>query len=272
MPEYSLLFYKRENSGIMRPEEIFAEKLEKLFKVKKVTSMSEMMEILGTKVEKTVYRKLKELSYRSSYSHRGKFYTLNTFVEFDHQGLWSYRSIWFSKFGTLLNTSNSFVEDSKMGYSAKELKNILRVETKESLFHLFKKKKLDRVKIAGNFIYISRKTIAGRSQLKKRREYEENREIGIVPSSSDVLAHELKAAILLYFSLLDEKQKRHYAGIESARLGYGGDKIIAKLLKIDPHTVAKGREEVFERGISIMNDGIRKSGGGRKSKKKAQKQ
>jgi hypothetical protein len=39
----------------------------------------------------TVFRKLKELGYRTSYSHRGRFYTLDRIARFDRQGLWSPR-------------------------------------------------------------------------------------------------------------------------------------------------------------------------------------
>jgi hypothetical protein len=39
--------------------------------------------------------------------------------------------------------------------------------------------------------------------------------------SEGVLAHELKAAIILFFSLLDERQRRFFAGLESLKIGLG---------------------------------------------------
>jgi hypothetical protein len=81
-----------------------------------------------------------------------------------------------------------------------------------------------------------------------------------------VLAHELKAAIILFFSLLDERQRRFFAGLESLKIGQGGDARIAQLLGVDPHTVAKGRRELLERDIEA--EGIRKRGGGRPSTEK----
>ena len=68
--------------------------------------------------------------------------------------------------------------------------------------------------------------------------------------------------MILFFSLLDEQQRRHFAGLEAAKLGHGGDRIISGILGLDPHTVAKGRRELFSSDVN--RDGIRQSGGGRK--------
>jgi hypothetical protein len=63
--------------------------------------------------------------------------------------------------------------------------------------------------------------------------------------------------------MLDEKQHRLYAGLESLKVGHGGDRRIAELLLLNEKTVAKGRKELLEGGISI--DSIRRNGGGRKT-------
>ena len=39
----------------------------------KIATMAELQTVLGTDVNMTVIRKLKEISYHSSYSHRGKY-------------------------------------------------------------------------------------------------------------------------------------------------------------------------------------------------------
>ena len=53
----------------------------------------------------------------------------------------------------------------------------------------------------------------------------------------------LKAATVLVYSMLDEKQRRLCDGLESLRLGYDVDRKIADLLGMNVHTVAKGRKE-----------------------------
>ena len=68
--------------------------------------------------------------------------------------------------------------------------------------------------------------------------------------------------MVLFSSMLNEKQRRLYAGLESLKLGYGGDRRIAEFIGMDPHTVAQGRRELLEQDLEI--DRIRKAGGGRR--------
>ena len=68
---------------------------------------------------------------------------------------------------------------------------------------------------------------------------------------AEVVSDELKAAIVLFSSMLNEKQRRLYAGLESLKLGYGGDQRIAEFIGMDPHTVAKGRRELLERDVAL---------------------
>ena len=78
----------------------------------------------------------------------------------------------------------------------------------------------------------------------------------------EVMPDELKAAIILFFSLLDEKQRRLYAGLEALKVGHGGDRQVAELLALDIGTVARGRRELLARDIELER--TRRSGGGRK--------
>jgi hypothetical protein len=77
-----------------------------------------------------------------------------------------------------------------------------------------------------------------------------------------VAEEELKASILLFYSLLDEQQRRLYAGLESLKLGRGGDRQLADFLELDPHTVARGRQQLLAQDIEVER--ARKAGGGRK--------
>src|SRR5438552_18782147 len=86
-----------------------------------VATLPELTQALGTDVAMTVIRKLRELGYRSSYSHRGQYYTLDEIARFDEQGLWSHHNIWFSRYGTLLNSAEFFVQDAPAGYFSNEL-------------------------------------------------------------------------------------------------------------------------------------------------------
>jgi len=76
------------------------------------------------------------------------------------------------------------------------------------------------------------------------------------------ISDELRAAIIFFWSSLDEQQRRLYAGLESLKLGRGGDHQIAEFLQLDPHTVAKGRRQLVAQDVEV--DRVRKLGRGRK--------
>ena len=55
----------------MRTESFHADALAKVLRRCKIATMPELKRALGTEVDVTVFRKLKQLAYRTSYSHRG---------------------------------------------------------------------------------------------------------------------------------------------------------------------------------------------------------
>ena len=93
--------------------------------------------------------------------------------------------------------------------------------------------------------------------------------MGESPVGQD-LSPELKAAMILFYSLLDEQQRRLYTGLEAQKLGYGGDRKIAECVGLDLHTVARGRRELF--GEQVHRDRVRKEGGGRKPAEKKRRE
>src|SRR5208282_2525717 len=92
-------------SNIMRPLSYRSDELRGLLLRNQIATLDEMKQALGTPVDLTVFRKLKPLGYLTSYSHRGRYYTLLEIARFDEHGLWSQADVWFSRFGTLLATA-----------------------------------------------------------------------------------------------------------------------------------------------------------------------
>ena len=223
----------------------------------KISTLKELKDVLGTNADMTVFRKLKQLSYRSSYSHGGKFYTLEKIAQFDDNGLWCHLSVCFSKHGNLLSTLEHFITGSQAGYFAHELESLLCVCVKESLLRLVKKEKITREKVSGLYLYCASKPSVHRQQLIARQ---------IKTSETEALSDEVKAAVILFVSILDERQRRLFAGLESLKLGHGGDSRIADLLGVHPQTVAKGRKELINRDIVVER--TRRKGAGRKSVEK----
>jgi hypothetical protein len=61
-------------------------------------------------------------------------------------------------------------------------------------------------------------------------------------------------------STLDERQGRLYAGLESKKVGHGGDRQIAMITGLSVNTIAKGRHELEQ---AEGSNHIRAPGGGR---------
>ena len=254
----------------MSPKVIDHEVVKVFLKEHNIGTLDEIKRVLGTNSTMTAFRKLKFLKYLSSYSHKGKYYTLNSIADFDEKGLWSFGSIWFSKYGNLIETTKKFIDESEAGFSANDLTGILNVDAKHALLKNFKQERIHREKISNTFIYFSLVTEKKRQQIAMRKSGSSPLAMLDVHYEIDAFRHELRAAIILFYSLLDEKQRRLFAGLESLKLGHGGDRKIADLLSLSPYTVAKGRKELL--GGYFSKERIRKKGGGRKTvEKKFQK-
>lgn len=250
----------------MRTPTYFAKALSQLFLQEKIVTLEQLKAALGNPARCTIFRKLGELEYLSSYSHRGKYYTLRSIARFTAQGLWSCRSVWFSRFGNLLDTAEALVESSRTGHTAAELRAVLHVKTKHALAQLVQSERLLRKTMDSAYVYLSSDRKAARRQQKTRLAQAGRSSSALIVANPDLAAEEAKATILLFYSVLDEKQRRLYAGLESLKLGRGGDAHIASLLGIDPHTVARGRQELL--AGEIKPGQVRVTGGGRLSQEK----
>jgi hypothetical protein len=255
-------YFNWANMLIMNTSKYQLKTLKHFFDKNKIATLDQLRNALGNPARCTVFRKLDELHYLSSYSHRGKYYTLNSIARFTDQGLWSFRSVWFSRFGNLLKTAQALVDRSDAGYSASELKDILQVKTKHALTQLVRENRLEREKFDSVYIYFSaQKDVAGR-QIKARKTLLKESTASLIVSNPDLATQEAKALLVLFCSMLNEKQRRLYAGLESLKLGHGGDAHIASVLGMDPHTVAKGRKELMETDLDTTCR-IRAPGAGR---------
>ena len=247
----------------MNTKQTMSEFLSTYLNHSKIATMSQLKSELKTNSRMTVFRKLAKTEYISSCSHSGKYYALKRTARFNKHGIWRHDSVLFSKHGTLKNTLKILIENSTEGFTAAELNKFLKVKVEDSLCILIKEKAVCRKKISGVFVYFSEKP-------KSKKKQELTRSGGLqsddLATKSDSPTDELKAALIIFFSTLDEKQRRLYAGYESLKSGRGGDKLIAEILKLDRKTVARGRQELIDGKVDV--DTIRNSGEGRKHAKK----
>jgi len=230
-----------------------AEKILKLFRQQKVATLPQLGAALGSTVAMTIFRKLATLPYRASYSHCGAYYTLDSIAHFDESGLWSYRDIRFSRQGTLLNTAASLVTQAPAGYLVDELEAVVQVAVKDALRQLVQARRLARREWEGRYLYCALDRARRQEQWAARQAQQH--------SGDDV-----EAAKALFYSLLDEQQRRLYAGLESLQRGHGGEQDMAEFFGLDVDTVARGRAEILSG--QVLHGRLRQSGAGRRAVEK----
>jgi len=163
------------------PVRYYAEVLRELLLRQSIAIMDELKAALGTDTDLTVLRKLKELNYHTSYSHRGRYYTLDEIVCFDELGLWSFEGVWFSKNGTLVRTVEVLVETSEGGYFTFELESILKISVKDALRKLFENKRLYRERAGNRWLYCSKDPHRREQQLACRADEDGNLDNDLFP-------------------------------------------------------------------------------------------
>jgi hypothetical protein len=67
----------------------------------------------------------------------------------------------------------------------------------------------------------------------------------------------------LILSRLDEQQRRWLAGLESKKIGHGGDTLMSQITGMNVETIRRGRRELDDDLASRPEDRVRLEGGGR---------
>jgi hypothetical protein len=75
----------------------------------------------------------------------------------------------------------------------------------------------------------------------------------------DAYAPGIERMMKRLFDSLKESDRRRYAAIEAAKLGYGGIEYIARVLVCDPKTIRQGQAEL-EAGGDLDTGRVRKKG------------
>jgi len=248
---------RRPNSTVMRPTTYPVGQLRELFEEQTVLSLGEISEQLGTSSRTTLFRKLGALNYRASYSHRGMYYVLNEAARYDENGLWTWAGIRFSRVGSLSKTLCELVKKSEAGRFAKELHALVKVAVHNTLAVLYQRGKLQREQVGSEYLYLWPSRAVRQRQ---RREAQLQAEAGVASAGVQEV-HRLRSEMRTLLSVLNEKQRRLYLGLESLRIGTGGDTHMAMMAGVDVKTVAKGRRELQSREVDM--DRIRAVGAGR---------
>ena len=254
------------NGAIMRPTQFSADTIIALLSNQTIASLAEVMAALGAGASRrTAFRKLKDIDARTSYSHRGGYYTLDQLAHFDERGLWSFAGVRFSRAGTLIATAESFINHAEAGHVVDELDNLLGVGTQDALRKLVGDGRLTRHKLAGQFLYCVADRAHQTHQVRARRLLMATPGLVRPLPDADLMPEELRAASCCS-PACSTSGSGLFAGLEALKCGWGGDRRIARLLGIDPSTVAAGRRQLVERDVEV--DRVRRAGGGRRPTEK----
>lgn len=143
-------------------------KVEKLFRKHRVVTMSDLCDVIGSSSRMTVFRRLRQLEYVSSYTHAGRYYTLYDIARFDTDGIWFYDDIGFSQNGSLKNTVTYLVHNGDAGKFHSDLERQLRVRVHNALLDLVKTEQIKRTKFEGQYLYLSTDKARSTEQMELR--------------------------------------------------------------------------------------------------------
>lgn len=145
-------------------------KLRTFFKKNQIARMDDLLSLLETTSRMTVFRRLQEMDYLSSFTHAGRYYTLKSIGYFDANGLWFCDGIGFSRFGNLKETIRHLVDQSIAGKKHSELEEQLQIRVHNPLLELVRMNKITRQSFDKTFLYLNRQPDKAGQQITCRQQ------------------------------------------------------------------------------------------------------
>jgi predicted CopG family antitoxin len=204
------------------------EQVIRLLKRKKTANMETLRDALGGCSQRSVFRYLERVGYLSSFTHAGKYYTLEITAQFDEQGLWFYQGIGFSRYGTLKETTAVQVELTAEGRTHEELHDLLRIRVHNTLLGLVRDGRIGRERFENVYLYVSADPDRAKRQIEKRREL-----IALVSEMSGVPSDEENVEVLV---------EALRAAPEIPKPDEISRRLMARGVRLEPHHVV----QVFE--------------------------
>ncbi len=145
------------------------ELLRQLLLSETVVDLPQIESALGGVSTITAFRYLRQLPYRRSYNHNGRYYCLHEPSRYDRFGLWSWDSIHFSVDGSLGKTVRRLVYEMEAGATHRELQERLRVRVHNTLLTLLRQGEIDRERIAQVYVYLHADPVIRGDQIRRRQ-------------------------------------------------------------------------------------------------------
>lgn len=137
------------------------------FSRRKILTLGEVAQLIQRSVH-TARRTLKVWKALNSYNKNGRYYTLPDVPAFDANGLWRWRGVFFSRYGTLRQTLIALVRRSEAGLSAAEIGDRLGLDPRSFLSAFAEDPELRREKTQGRFVYYGADPDVGSTQRQRR--------------------------------------------------------------------------------------------------------
>ena len=137
---------------------------------KPVVELVDLQAALDGASRATVFRYLCQVPYRSSYTHRGRYYTLHDPSKYDRLGLFSVGGIHFSVDGTVKATVVRMIRESERGCSQHELRDRLRTRVRGFLLDAWHAGLVKRERLDGVYVYLHPDLEVREAQLCRRQE------------------------------------------------------------------------------------------------------
>ncbi len=109
---------------------------------------------LGGVSTMTAFRYLKQVPYRRSYNHNGRYYCFHEPSRYDRLGLWTWRDVHFSRDGSLRKTVCRLVCELQGGATQRELQEQLKVRVHNTLLDLLRKGEVARERLVRVYVYL----------------------------------------------------------------------------------------------------------------------
>jgi len=125
-----------------------------LFASETVVDLPRIQVALGGASSMTAFRYLRQIPYRRSYNHNGRYYGLHEPSHYDRLGLWRAGDVHFSVDGSLAKTVRRLVYEMEAGATHRELQERVRVRVHNTLLTLLRRGEIERERLAQLYVYL----------------------------------------------------------------------------------------------------------------------
>jgi hypothetical protein len=190
---FEITTYNKTEDGAMKSNE-----LKKLFQKSKVVTLNQVSNIRDCSI-RTVQRQFAELAVLRSYNKNSRYYTLPDIPKFNVHGVWCYKDIFFSKYGTLRQTVKHAILTSENGLTGNEIGSIVNLLPRSFMHHFRDMDDIFREKHEGVYVYFSNNLRIFKKQKAKRLQ------VSKVKKVSNTMAIKILVVYIKHPELSEEK-------------------------------------------------------------------